>query len=914
MPKTAPRRADPRRAATAAAALSQAQIRALTLQAQRRDAEAIAAFKDILLVKPDHPVALYSLAALLTKAQDLDEALSLVDRGVAAAPRFAPMRFARGKVLQTLGHHEDALASYREALELDPAYLDALINSGAVLRELHRHHEALECFNQALTIDGNHEAALGNAGILLSEFKRTDLAIGMFKRLLSINPDYPYGLGLLSYQCLQACDWTDHAQLATRIVDGVRSGRKASKTLGLMAISDKAEDHLLAARIFADQWIPKGLPPLWTGEPYAHERIRIAYVSPDLREHPVGHLMAGVFERHDKLRFETFAISLGNDDGSRLRERMKACFDHFIDVRGQGSRQIAELMRTHEIDIAIDLAGYTSDSRVDVFAHRPAPLQITYLGHPGTLATEHFDYILADRHVIPPEHQRFYTEKVAYLPDSYLPTDGGIHISERTPSRAECGLPESGPVLCSFSHDYKINPLLFGAWMRILQRLPGSVLWLVSRNDLSQANLRREAQARGVDPDRLVFAARVPKIEDHLARYRLADVFLDTSPYNAHTTAADALMAGLPVVTFMGGAFPARVAGSLLHAIGLPELIADSLEGYEELAVALVQDPARLQALKAKLAINKTTHALFDTDRFCSNLEGVLCELAGRPAVTGRAVDSVVVQMPRAVPTPVPAPKNAQPVVVVVPIYKPVLDAMEQFSLDHSLAQLAGRRKVFVGPQGMDLTHYRERYADVEFAGFDAAFFASIRGYNRLLMSPAFYQRFAEHEFMLIVQTDAIVLRDELDHWCAQPFDYVGAPWPDGVELLVNLDQFEGDKGRRVKAMVGNGGLSLRRIERCIGLLAEFPQAVQVFDKTGSSEDLFFSILGTLSSRFVLPNEIVASRFALELKPSYYHAVNGRHAPMGGHAWTKYEPEFWRQFLPAAPLSVAVQAMLAIAA
>lgn len=627
----------PARPAPAQSAL----VQAITLQNAGRDVEAEALFRRILAGHPDDAVALYSLVALLMKLQGQrpgEELLRLVEHGVRVAPGFAPLWFGRAMVMQGLGRKDEALASYDQAIALKPDYTEALINSGALLREMHRHHDALVRFNRVLEIDPNHETALGNCGILLTEFKRSDKAIEMFERLLQLNPAYPYGPGLLCYERLHACDWTDYHALARQIVEGVRAGKKVCKTLGLMAISGEAEDHFLAAKIFAAQWFPKAANPLWCGERYEHQRIRIAYVSPDLREHPVGHLMAGVFERHDKSRFETYAISLGIDDQSRLRARMQASFDHFIDVRGQGSRQIAEMMRGLEIDIAIDLAGYTSDSRIDIFAQRPAPLQVTYLGYPGTLGTDYFDHVLADRHVIPPEHQRFYTEKVAYLPDTYLPTDAGIQIAERTPTRAECGLPETGPVLCSFSHDYKIHPDLFAAWMRIMKRTPGSVLWLVTRNEFSQANLRKAAEGHGVEASRLVFAQRVPRVEDHLARYRLADVFLDTSPYNAHTTAADALMAGLPVVTFMGNAFPARVAGSLLHAIGVPELITDSLASYEDLAVALVGDQPRLAALKATLAANKHTHPLFDTDGFCRKFEDTLAGLytqarAGAPTV-----------------------------------------------------------------------------------------------------------------------------------------------------------------------------------------------------------------------------------------------------------------------------------------
>jgi len=384
---------------------------------------------------------------------------------------------------------------------------------------------------------------------------------------------------------------------------------------------------LTCVKIFADHLFPVKNKALWQGEKYGHDKIRLAYVSPDFREHPVGHLMAGVIEHHDKSKFETIAISLGIDDKGSLRQRFEQAFDQFIDVRGKKSWEIAELIRTLEVDILVDLAGYTADSRTDVFAYRPAPIQVNYLGYPGSLGVDYMDYILADKVVIPKEHQAFYAEKVAYLPDAYLPTDSTLKISERTPTREEMGLPATGVVFCSFNHDYKINPPMFDVWMRLLDQVPGSVLWLMKLNEPAQRNLRREAEQRGIEPDRLVFATRIPLVEDHLARYRLADMFLDTTPYNAHTTASDALRVGLPVVTYLGNTFSGRVAASLLHAIGLPELITHSLEEYEALALKLARDQNLLAELKAKLLANQQTYPLFKTDLFCQNIEQVFSKM-----------------------------------------------------------------------------------------------------------------------------------------------------------------------------------------------------------------------------------------------------------------------------------------------
>ncbi|MDO9003195.1 MAG: tetratricopeptide repeat protein [Aquabacterium sp.] len=637
-----PPRRQPAKADNAAPVLTNdpsALIRGIELQNKGQIAEAEALFRTYLLTHPADGAALYSLAVILLQRGDHAQALELLSAGVAKCPTFAPLWMAYANVLQAFGRAADAMASYDKALELNPEYTEVLLNSGVLLRDQQRHLEALERFKRVLAIKPDHEAAMGNSGIILTEFKRSDEAIAMFERLLAVNPNYDYGHGLLAYERLHACDWTGFAENSAKIISGIKAHQKSCKSLPLMAFSDDCQDHQISAQIFATRF-PVSKNPLWTGERYRHKKIRLAYVSPDLREHPVGHLMAGIFEHHDKSRFETVAISLGIDDKSRLRSRMLACFDKFVDARTMTSRQIAELMREMEIDVAVDLAGYTADSRTDLFAHRPVPAQANFLGYPGTLGTSYMDYIIADRHVIPPEHQRFYNEKVLYLPDAYLPTDAGLKISERTPTRQECGLPDTGIVFCSFSHDYKINPPLFDIWMRLLAQVPGSVLWLMSRSQASQANLRKEAQLRGVDPSRLVFAGRVPLVEDHMARYRQADIFLDTHPYNAHTTAADALMAGLPVVTFMGGAFPARVAASLLHAIGLPELVADSAAGYEALALKLATNPELLSGVKAKLQANKATYPLFDTDSFCKNLEAIYVSM-WRQSELGGAVDAL---------------------------------------------------------------------------------------------------------------------------------------------------------------------------------------------------------------------------------------------------------------------------------
>ena len=597
-------------------------IRAIGAQEQDRIVEAVDLFQKALALHPGHPAAIYSLGVIAIRREDHAEALRLAEIGIAASPGYAPLRFLAGSALRAAGADAEAvLKRYDEAIALKPDYIEAIVNSGVVLRDMLRHREALERFNSVLAIDPNYPTALANCAVLLTEFKESEKALAMFAHLLKVQPDYDYGAGLLHFERLHVCDWTGYDEAVSGILAGVRAGKRSCKSLAMMAISDFAGDHHQSAQIFAEHLYPSAPEPLWKGEVYRHERIRLAYVSPDLREHPVGHLMAGVFEHHDKSRFEIIAISLGIDDKSRLRGRMLQAFDRFIDAKTLHPNQIARLMREMEVDIAVDLAGFTADSHPEILAQRPAPIQVNYLGYAGSMGVGYMDYLIADRHVAPREHWPYYNEKIIYLPDSYMPTDSSVEIPAQTPPRSTYGLPDDGLVLCAFSHDYKISPKVFGIWMRLLQRNPGSVLWLMSRSAISQQHLWNAAAGHGIEASRLIFATRVPRVEDHLARYRLADFFLDTYPYNAHTTAADALMSGIPVVTCMGNAFHARVAGSLVTTAGLGELVTHSLEDYEAMAQALCAQPDRVARLKAKLRENRPGNPLFDTAGFCRNLE-----------------------------------------------------------------------------------------------------------------------------------------------------------------------------------------------------------------------------------------------------------------------------------------------------
>ncbi len=583
--------------------------------------EAEKVLTQILNSNPHEPLSLFLMGFIAMKNNDPYRSLEYFDRGVRVNPDFDKQWFNRGVVLYALKRHEDAIESYERAIRLDPAYVEALNNLGIVQQEIYRYKEAVETYDRLLAIQPTYDKALANKGFILTLMWRYDEAIECIGKLLDLNPEFNFALGLISSAMQYGCIWSDYDRVAKLIGEGVRGGKRVCKSLPLMSVSDSTAEHLQCAQAYAEIMCPPAPMKLWQGELYHHSKIRIAYVSPDLREHPVAHLLAGILEHHDKSRFETFGFSLVGKEQSRMQERLAATFDRFVDVQQKGSREIAEMIRSLEIDIVVDLAGYTQDSRTDIFAWRPAPVQVNYLGYPGTLGVEYMDYILADSVVIPDGDQCHYLEKVVHLPGSYLPADATLNVAEETPSRVAYGLPAEGFVFCSFNHAYKINPTIFEVWMRILKRCPGSVLWLMKLNSTAELNLRKEAEARGIDPARLVFATRVPKIEDHLARYRLADLFLDTTPYNAHTTACDALYVGLPVLTCLGKAFPGRVAASLLRAIGLTDLITVSLTDYEELGVRLAHDSLLLAQFKERLKANRESYPLFKTVEFCQNLE-----------------------------------------------------------------------------------------------------------------------------------------------------------------------------------------------------------------------------------------------------------------------------------------------------
>jgi predicted O-linked N-acetylglucosamine transferase (SPINDLY family) len=526
----------------------------------------------------------------------------------------------RGAAFMALKRHALALQNYDSLLAIDSANAGAWNNRGCALKELHRHDEARVCFEKAVALKPDFVESLINHGSVLATLGQYELAAAAYQSALAQRPGLAYAPGNLILYRLHACDWSHLEEERVFIAAALRAGQRVIDPFVALMLSASPAEQLQAARIWVANEALSSSAPLWRGERYSHDKIRIAYVSNIFHAHATAVLIAGVFEHHDRNRFETTAVSFAADDQSDLRTRTRSSFDRFIDVRGMSDVEIATLLRQMEIDIAVDLTGYTRDHRSGIFAHRPAAIQANYLGYPGTMGAPYFDYIIADRLVIPDEDRPFYAEHVVHLPDTYQSNDALRVIAATTPSRADVELPTTGFVFCSFNNTNKIRPETFEIWMRLLREIQDSVLWLLDYNDAATRNLKREAAARSVAPERLIFAPRMD-LAQHLARHRLADLFLDTLPYGAHTTASDALWAGVPVLTCLGTSFAGRVGASLLTAIGLPELVTKSPSEYEALALKLARDRTALSHIKAKLDRQRTIAPLFDTARFTRNLE-----------------------------------------------------------------------------------------------------------------------------------------------------------------------------------------------------------------------------------------------------------------------------------------------------
>ncbi len=602
------------------------------LLAAGRTEEAVASLKRAAKLKPSLAGAHTNLGLALAALGRFEDAAESHRAALKLQPRLAMAHNNLGVALQKAGKLDEAIPSFRRAIELDSRLPEAWVNLADALRLMEpagesqddprrqaRLEEALLCYRSAIALRSNYAEAYGNLGALLTELKRLDEAAACLARAHDLDPADARAIVDLAFTRRRMCDWRGEADVES-VAKAILSIPKGSMGYFALVIADDPQLHLDAARREASFALANRKGPAWPDTTYRHQKIRLGYLSADFRTHAVASLAARLFELHDRSRFQLHAFSIGPNDRSAMNDRLRHAFDTFNESGPLSDQETAQQIRRAEIDILVDLTGYTKHARPGIAAYRPAPIQVSYLGYPGTMGASFFDYAIVDPFIVPESQQFYFDEKLVYLPHSYQVNDSRRVIAERTPSRADCGLPERGFVFCCFNNNHKISPAMFSLWMELLQAAPGSVLWLLADNPWVAENLRREAASRRVDPGRLVFAGRALPA-DHLARHRLADLFIDTLPYNAHTTASDALWAGLPVLTCTGTSFPARVAGSLLHAIGLPELVTASIEDYKAKALGFARQPEMLAAVREKLARNRLTMPLFDSARSCRDIE-----------------------------------------------------------------------------------------------------------------------------------------------------------------------------------------------------------------------------------------------------------------------------------------------------
>ena len=616
--------------------------RGIVLKELKRLEEALESYDRSIEFECDYAEAYYNRGIVLNELKRWEEALASYDKAIALKPDYSEAFNNRGKVLNELKRLEEALASYDKALALKPDYAEAFNNRGAVLNELKCLEDALASYDKAIAFKPDYAEAFNNRGTLLHELNRLDDASASYDKAIALKPDLEFLLGTKLHLQMSLCEWGDLENQLKRLEAYVLEELKVSPPFQIIGMVDKPELQLKASRIYVNERYPAFH---FTGDfkkRTADRKIRIGYYSADFRNHVVSDLIVELFELHNSDIFEVFGFSFGPSSNDEMRQRISNALYRFIDVSMKSDAEVAQISRSLGIDIAIDLGGFTKYSRPGIFSAHSAPIQVSYLGYPGTMGASYMDYIVADKTLIPADSQQYYSEKIIYLPYSFQVNDSKRKISDKVFTRQDLGLPDSGFVFCCFNNNYKILPQTFDSWMRLLKSVNGSVLWLYAEQPTVIINLKKESEARGVDPSRLVFASKMNG-EDHLARHHLADLFLDTSPFNAGATASTALWAGLPILTLIGKSFTARYAASLLNTMDLNELITSTSEEYESRAVELANDPLKLAQIKKKLELNRQTSPLFNGQLFARHIEAAYLEIHQRH-LSGKKPDHVYVK------------------------------------------------------------------------------------------------------------------------------------------------------------------------------------------------------------------------------------------------------------------------------
>ncbi len=593
---------------------------------------ALAAYKEACRIDPHFVEAHTNAADLLRRLKRHEEALVICDAIVEKRPDAARPYFCAGNILRELLRASEAIDAFRQAIALQPQFAEAHCNLGNILLRQDNYEEAIEIYQQAIALAPAIAQTYCNLGVAYELAHRSAEALDAYAKALELDPSLTGVEARLYNRRRAACDWDGEAAAEAHLLKRIETCKDPMPPFTFLSMNATHAQQQHVARVwasclhqlhlFSHRPPAPGTSPLGTPA----KKLKIGYLSSDFHRHATAHLMAELFERHDRSRFEVIAYSHGPLDCSEMRYRLGKAFDSFVDLRNFDDREAARKIHDDGVDILVELKGYTQGARSEIAAQRPAPIQVNYIGYPGTMGADFIDYVIADPVTLPMDQQPFYDEQIVHLPDCYQPNDTHRRIADLTPSRAECGLPEEGFVFCCFNNSYKLTSRFFAIWMRLLAAVPGSVLWLFDANPLIKGNLQKEAAKYGVDPARLVFAPRTGPAE-HLARHRLADLFLDCLPYNAHTTTSDALWAGLPVLTRIGDTFAGRVAASLLQAICLPELVTTSDADYEAMALKLATEPERLATLRRKLQANRLSAPLFNTNRYARHLEAAFIEM-----------------------------------------------------------------------------------------------------------------------------------------------------------------------------------------------------------------------------------------------------------------------------------------------
>ena len=588
--------------------------------------EGIDYLKKSLSIKPENASAHSNLGNALKNLNRYEEALESFDKAIQLNPNFADAYSNRGVILQEMKRFDEALQSYDSAIKLNPNHFFSHGNKGITLKDLNRYEEAIKSYDKAIQINPNFIEAYNNKGNALKDLKRFSEALDNYKKILEIKPEYEYNIGRVLHFSMFICDWKNFDKLSEKINFGLEKKNKVIEPFSFLGISDNPEHAKYAAEIYVKNKLTKKFNFNPQIKKQNHKKPRIGYFSGDFHDHPVLHLMMDVFKNHDKSKFDIFAFSHGVEKNDKWRIEVKNYLTQFIDIVEVSDKEAVNIARNLELDIAIDLSGLTGNPRGGIFSNRVAPIQINYLGYPGTYGADYIDYIIADEIVIPKENLKFYSEEVLYLPECYQSNMKSREVTKKDFKRSDFGLPEGAFIFSSFNNIYKITPGMFDIWMQILKNVPNSVLWILKSNETATSNLKNEANKKDVNPDRIILADHLPN-DEHLKRIKLADLFLDSFPYNAHTTASDAVRMGIPIITLKGRSFQSRVGSSILNCINMKELITINKTDYINLAIDLAKNPAKLKKIKDDLENNVNNSSLFDSSKFTKNLEGLYLKI-----------------------------------------------------------------------------------------------------------------------------------------------------------------------------------------------------------------------------------------------------------------------------------------------